>query len=211
MTPATDPRVTVDCYVRTDAISDATEARLAALRALRRDGAIDELEVRTWPKEVVLSPVTETTEVVGRYRTFERWADQWGVSVEPPFSLERRTSELTGESREVLVTPAFCLAVYANGRLREVFPHRSEGTTHTAEDAIEVLRRGVPTVDGELSTTAGSDHCPECDVPLVTGQGLYACPDCEWVAVATGSGTYRQYEASMRRTGRDDGSALLRR
>lgn len=212
MTQPTEPNVTVDCYVRTDAISDPVEARLEAVRDLAREGTVDEWEVRTWPKEVVLSAVTEGSLAVERFRTFRRWAEQWAVRIEPPFSVETRTSEFTGESRDVLVTPAFCLAVYANGRLREVFPHHSKGTTHTVEDAVETLRRGVPTVDVPVPGTANPEHCPECDVRLSRGQGLYACPDCEWVAVATGPGTYRQYEPAGRAADAGpDGSKILRR
>lgn len=204
MTQTTDPHVTVDCYVRTDAVSDQVESQLAAVQALAREGLVDELAVRTWPKEVVLSSVTEGSVTVERYRMFRRWADQWGATVEPPFVVERRNSEFTGETREVLVAPALCLAVYANGRLREVFPHNSEGTTYTVEDAIETLRRGVPTANETLPATADANHCPECDVPLSRGQGLYACPDCEWIAVATGPGTYRHHESEERSPGRDD-------
>jgi hypothetical protein len=212
MTQANEPHVTVDCYVRTDAVSDPVEGTLSAVRTLAREGTVDEWEVRTWPKEVVLSTVTEGSVAVETFRTFRRWADQWSVSIEPPFSVETRSSEFTGESRRVLKTPALCLAVYANGRLREVFPHHSKGTTHTVEDAIETLRRGVPTVNGTMTGTASPDHCPECDVQLSTGQGLYACPECEWVAVATCRGAYREYEATAQPADADAGeSPLLRR
>lgn len=195
---ATSAHVAVDCYVRADAVSDPLEADLAALRGLARDGAVDELRVRVWPSEVVLSPLTEDSLAVDRYRTFREWAAQWAVRVEPPFRRETRRSEFTGETREVLRTPALCVAVRVNGRLREVFPHRSRDTTYSVADAIDALERGVPTVDGALSVHVRPDHCPECDVPLASGQGLYACPECEWVGVATGSGTYRRHDVEER-------------
>ena len=205
--PATEAHVAVDCYVRADAVSDPLEADVAALRRLERDGTVDDVRVRVWPSEVVVSPLTEETLAVRRYRTFREWAAQWAVRVEPPFRRETRRSEFTGETREVLRTPALCVAVRVNGRLREVFPHRSQGTTYSVGDAVDALERGAPTVDGALSVAVRPDHCPECDVPLSTGQGLYACPDCEWVGVATGSGTYRRLDADAPSFEGDDGES----
>lgn len=198
--------VAVDCYVRTDAISDPVEAQLDAVTDLERTGVVDELSVRTWPAEVVLTPLTAETLAVRRYRTFAEWAAQWGAEVEPPFRRTTRDSGLTGETREVLRTPAVCLAVRVDGRLREVFPHTSKGTTYTVADAVAALSNGVLTLDDsvdadpvapddvEVRDTAGEDRCPECDGPLATGQGLYACPDCGWVGVPTGSGSLLGYD-----------------
>lgn len=191
----TEPHVAVDCYVRTDAVSDPIEADVESLRALTRDGRIDEFTVRTWPGEVVLSPLTEESLPVERYQTFQQWAAQWGVRIEPPFQRETRRSVYTGETREVLTTPALCLAVRVDGRLREVFPHSSKGTTHTITDAIETLKRGVPTGEEMPPEAPRSERCPDCAVSLASGQGLYACPECEWVGMATGHGTYRRFES----------------
>lgn len=193
--PATGGHVSVECYVRADAISDPVEARIEDLRALARSGTVDEYSVRTWPAEVVLAPLTEETLAVDRYRTFRRWAAQWGVRVEPPFRRTTRRSELTGETREVLRTPSLCLAVHVDGRLREVFPHTSKGTTYDVADALETLAAGVLTVDDSVDVEpVGPLDCPRCDVPLATGQGLYACPECQWVGVANRDGTVQPYD-----------------
>lgn len=211
--PTPGGRVSVDCYVRADAISDPVESRVESLRALARNGAIDEYTVRTWPAEVVLAPVTEETLAVERYRTFRQWAAQWGVRVEPPFRRTTRRSELTGETREVLHTPSLCLAVHVDGRLREVFPHRSKGTTYGVADALATLESGVLTVDDTVAADpVGPRDCPRCDVPLVTGQGLYACPDCEWVGVANAGGTVRRFDiAESAEEERDDAEPSLLR
>lgn len=193
--PRPEGRVTVDCYVRADAISDPVESRVESVKALENEGIVDECSVRTWPSEVVLTPLTEGTLAVRRFRTFEEWAAQWGVHIDPPFRRNTRRSELTGETREVLQTPTVCLAVYVDGRLREVFPHRSKGTTYSVADAVESLRSGALAVDESVAgTPTRADHCPRCDVPLSTGQGLYSCPDCGWVGVATGRGAVQRYE-----------------
>lgn len=195
--PSTGGHVSVECYVRADAISDPVEGRIEDLRALASDGTVDEYAVRTWPAEVVLAPLTEETLAVERYRTFRRWAAQWGVRVEPPFRRTTRRSELTGETREVLRTPSLCLAVHVDGRLREVFPHTSKGTTYDVADALETLAAGVLTVDDSVDVEpVGPQDCPRCDVPLSTGQGLYACPDCRWVGVADEGGIVQPYDLS---------------
>lgn len=210
--PEADPertpprRVAVDCYVRTDAISDPVETQLEAVTELERTGVVDELSVRTWPAEVVLTPLTAETLAVDRYRTFAEWAAQWGAEVEPPFRRLTRDSGMTGETREVLRTPALCLAVRIDGRLREVFPHTSKGTTYSVADAVAALSEGILTLDEELDSgspktrrvefhdAVGNDSCPECDGHLATGQGLYSCPSCDWVGVASGRGTLLGYE-----------------
>lgn len=191
----TEGHVAVDCYVRADAISDPVESHLESVRSLARDGAVDEWRVQVWPSEVVLTPVTEESLAVERFRTFDQWAAQWGVHIDPQFRQVTRNSDLTGETREVLRTPTLCLAVHVDGRLREVFPHRSKGTTYSVEDAIETLRDGVPTVtDSGTDAPAGADHCPECEGQLTTGQGLYSCPRCRWTGVAAGRGGLRRYD-----------------
>lgn len=193
--PRPEGHVAVDCFVRADAISDPVESRVTSVMALESEGIVDECSVRTWPSEVVVTPLTEETLAVRRYRTFEEWAAQWGVHIDPPFRRNTRRSELTGETREVLQTPAVCLAVYVDGRLREVFPHRSKGTTYSVADAVETLRSGALSVDQSVaSPPTPADHCPRCDVTLSTGQGLYVCPDCGWVGVATGRGAVQRYE-----------------
>lgn len=187
--------ICVDCYLRSASLAGPLDETLATVQGLVDDGTIDEVAVHTWPSTVVLSEETEHTDVVDTFRTFEAWAAQWNVSIEPPFGVESRTSRITGDEREVLVTPVLCLAVSVNGALREVFPHHADDTTYTVEDALTALAQGAVTVDTELTQplTTPDDHCPWCEVPLETGQGLYACPDCDWVGIATGPGEYRQY------------------
>lgn len=184
--------ITVDCYVRTDSISDPVEEHLEAVRGLHERGLVDGLNVDAWPKEVVLSEYTEDLDVVRAFRTFEEWAAQWAVAIDPPFELDVRSSRLTGEEREILRTPALCLAVSIDGRLREVFPHRSEGRTYSIDDALETLER-IASPGEEPTPDLGPDEsCPRCGVRLATGQGLYACSECDWSGIATGRGTFHR-------------------
>lgn len=185
--------VTVDCYVRTDSISDPVEEHLAALEQLADRGIVDRLSVDAWPKEVVLSEYTEHLDVVRAYRTFQEWAAQWAVHLDPTFDVVDRSSSITGEQREILRAPSLCLAVSVDGRLREVFPHRSEGRTYSVDDAIETLERCGSTRDVSADRSRESG-CPRCGTALVTGQGLYACDECGWAGVATGPGRFSRHE-----------------
>ena len=193
------PHVRVDCYVRTASLTDPIEARLDALRELSQTGTVDDLEVHLWPERVVLSPTTEGHPAVACHRTFERWASQWGASVEPPFERETRTSRLTDETREVLVTPALCLAVSVNGHLEEVFPHTADGVTYGIDDGIAALSDREAVLEGASGSPMGlvdaaSGRCTGCDRAPVTGQGLYACPECHWVAVPGPGGRLEPFE-----------------
>lgn len=183
----------VDCYVRTDSISDPVEEHLASIERLTDRGVVDGLDVHAWPKEVVLSEYTEHLDVVRAFRTFQEWAAQWAVHIDPTFELDVRSSEFTGEEREVLRTPALCLAVSIDGRLREVFPHRSEGRTFSVDDALETLERCASTDEAPTADRATEAGCPRCGRDLATGQGLYACDECGWAGIASGPGTFHRH------------------
>lgn len=193
------PQIRVDCYLRAASLAGPMDETLTTIEGFAEDGTIDEWAVHTWPSEVVLSDATDHVDVVETYRTFEAWADQQDVRIDPPFTVETRTSQLTGGSRDVLVTPVLCLAISAGGSLQEVLPHRTDETTYTVEDALGALARGEVTVNAGLTPplTIENDHCPWCEMPLDTGQGLYVCADCDWVGIATGPGTYRPYRAGF--------------
>lgn len=193
--------VNVDCYVRTDSISDPVEEHLSSLERLADRGVVDGLDVYAWPSEVVLSEYTEHLDVVRAFRTFQEWATRWAVHLDPAFRLADRSSELTGEAREVLRTPALCLAVAVDGRLREVFPHRSGGRTYTVDDAIEALERRAEIRDDAASDRGPGGECPRCGGELETGQGLYACGACGWSGIAAGAGAFYRHDAADDPTG----------
>lgn len=95
-----------------------------------------------WPPTVVLTDDTTHTGVVETYLTFKQWAERRGVRIEPSFTVESRTSRITGEQREVLITPVRCLSISVEGALRSVAPHHSEATTYTVDNALDTLSRG---------------------------------------------------------------------
>lgn len=201
--------IRVESYVRKASLVAPVDSTLRTLDHLEDDGVIDEFEVNAWPGEVRMGAGPPHGDVVDVFEEFDAWADQWNVSIRPPFAVETRSSEITGETREVLITPVQCLAIYVNGVLGEVFPHSTEptggGETYTVGDALTLLEeRDIRSVgSGQSPDTAigrrppaveatdDADGCPACGTQFVTGQGVYACPDCHWTGIATGPRQYR--------------------
>lgn len=184
--------VTVACHVRAPMLLEPVDSHVETLRACESEDAIDSLLLRSWPDKVRLSEDGPHQEVIERFERFERWADRRGVSVRPPFERRTVTKAITDETRELLVTPLICLAVYRDEELVGVFPHSTEEDTYTVADAIATLRTGeVPTPLGSApspstaSASGSGETCPECGAALVNGQGLFSCSNCEWVGTAT--------------------------
>lgn len=196
----TAPTRTIVAHVRAPLLLEPVDSQIETLRACESEGAIDDLLLRSWPKEVTRSETSPHQEVLKAYERFESWADRRGVSIRPPFRERTSTSQVTGETRELLVTPLLCLEVYADDEFVGVFPHsEADGDeTYTSDEAIATLRTGeLPTPLGEEPTVepaANDGACPECGSSLVDGQGLYACAECEWVGTATATGEFAAFE-----------------
>ncbi|QLK26055.1 hypothetical protein HYG81_18570 [Natrinema zhouii] len=207
--------ITAVCHVRAPLLLEPVDAQIETLQACESEGSIDELLLRSWPKEVTLSEESPHQEVIENFERFAQWADERGVSVRPPFRKRTTTSQVTGTTRERLVTPLLCLELYDDDELVGVFPHSNETTdeTYTTDEAIATLRTGeLPTPLGSVSDvdagleSATSDTCPDCGGSLVDGQGLFACSDCGWVGTVTESG---RYESRPARPARERESAIL--
>ncbi|MEY7849931.1 HTH domain-containing protein [Natrarchaeobius sp. A-rgal3] len=186
--------VTAVCYVRAPLLLEPVDRQIETLQACESEGTIDDLLLRSWPKEVTRSSETPHGEVLETFERFERWAKRRGVSVQPPFRERTSTSQITGKTTELLVTPLLCLEVYVDEQLVGVFPHSEDEETYTTDEVIAALRTGErPTPLGaepaarELSS---DDTCPDCGGELIDGQGLFACSDCGWVGASTPSGEY---------------------
>jgi hypothetical protein len=186
--------LTTVCHVRAPLLLEPIDEQIETLQACESEGAIDDLLIRSWPKEVALSEESPHQEVLANYETFTQWADERGVTVRPPFRERSTTSQVTGKTRELLVTPLLCLELYADDELLGVFPHSDEATdeTYTTDEAIATLRTGeIPAPLGSSGDTAGglesttSTSCPDCGGTLIDGQGLFGCSDCGWVGTVT--------------------------
>lgn len=116
-----DPRICVECHARMASFAAPVDTTLRTLEGLDADGVIDGLTVDAWRGEVRLGDESSDNDTAARFEEFAAWADQWDVSIRPPFSVETRHSELTGDTRKVLVTPVPFLAVYVDGALPIIF------------------------------------------------------------------------------------------
>ncbi|MFB1063912.1 HTH domain-containing protein [Natrinema sp. H-ect4] len=207
--------ITTVCYVRAPLLLEPVDAQVETLQACESEGAVDDLLLRSWPKEVALSEESPHQEVLENFERFAQWADERGVSVRPPFRKRTTTSQVTGTTRERLVTPLLCLELYADDELIGIFPHTNEAAeeTYTTDEAIATLRTGeIPTPLGSVRDadasleSAMSDTCPDCGGALIDGQGLFACSDCGWIGTVTESG---RYETRPDRPARERESALI--
>ncbi|WP_049924957.1 HTH domain-containing protein [Halopiger goleimassiliensis] len=185
------PELTVVCHVRAPLLLEPIDRQIETLQACESEGRIDDLLLRSWPKEVTRSDTSPHHEVLEAYDRFSQWADERGVSIEPPFRERTKTSQVTGETTELLVTPLVCLELYVDDELVGVFPHTEGDETYTTDEVIAELRTGtVPDPLGEspTRTRTSSTDCPACGDELIDGQGLFACAECGWIGTLTDSG-----------------------
>lgn len=194
----TSPRsaTAVDCYVRASSLVEPVDSTVERLREFDRRGVIDELRVEAWPDDVPLDGAPEHSAIVGRFETFQTWADGLGASIEPAFTVRERTTLVADEIEAVLVLPVVCLAIHVDGELASVVPHTKGTTTYTVDDALAELeardapstRVRDPSADRPPGPTAATKtrwhwRCPACGKELANGQGLYACSTCSWVGI----------------------------
>ena len=215
---ATSTDVTAVCHVRAPLLLEPVDRQVETLRACESEGAVDDLLLRSWPKEVTLTDDTPYQEALESFERFEQWADRRGVSVRPPFRERTATNQISGETTDVLIMPMLCLELYADDELIGVFPHTDEDAdeTYTTDEAIAALRTGeLPTpLGGEPEATAAAtatdarvDDCPDCDASLIDGQGLFACPECGWLGTVTETGQLVAREEATRAIERETPTA----
>lgn len=199
----TETEITAVCHVRAPLLLEPVDRQIETLRACESEGTVDELLLRSWPKEVALTDESPYQEALESFERFDDWAAKRGVSVRPPFRERSTTSQITGETKELLVMPLLCLELYADDELVGVFPHTDEEAeeTRTTDEVIATLRTGeLPTPLGggdepeaaseSTASAANSNDCPDCGGSLIDGQGLFACPDCGWIGSITEAGQY---------------------
>lgn len=192
--PRTTAPVTVVCYARPAQFAEPIDTPIQTLTHLETESVIETLLVRTWPAELSLTAAAPRDEPLVAFEQFRAWADRAGVSICPPFEQVSRTSTITGEQQDVLRTPLCCLACYIEDDLVAVYPHTDSEQTTSVTDAIARLRtderlEGLTVSAQPEPSSVGT--CPECGTSCLSGQGIYACFDCRWVADTTPAGHYR--------------------
>lgn len=141
MTDSTS-RFDVDCYVRPP-VEGATRQVVETLETHDRAGRLNSLTVETWPAAVSRDS-TVTTDVLETVEGFREWASERGARLEPAFSFDEPTHDLTGERRSLVRLPVVCLAVYEDDDLYCVIPNRTEERTCTVWKALETLEPDDP-------------------------------------------------------------------
>lgn len=164
--------ICVECYVRTSSVVAPVDSTLRTLDRLETDGTIDTVTVDAWPATVRLGEPSPHSDVVDLFEEFDAWAEQWDVSIRPPFTVDTRTWEITGTTREVLTTPVQCLAIYANSSLQKVYPHTvsraDDDITYTVEHALGLLEEhDVPAFEIDQSPDISPNRrtVPDQDAP----------------------------------------------
>ena len=197
----TDPKaIAVVCHARASLALDPIDAKIRTLRRCAREDRVGAVDVRYWPGEVKLSEVGETNPIVDVYDDYREWADAAGVDIHPPFRLRESKRIVDDHATKLLVMPAFCLALYEEGRLVGVFPHQEGELQRSAAEPIAALRTGrvsellstLPAPEWEVDVTSPpatigdrgvrSLRCPDCSGTLLNVQGILACSDCSWTA-----------------------------
>lgn len=172
---------TLVCHARTPLVFDPVEERVERAQALEGSDLVDNVVVRSWPETVRYDDDGPHREVVEGFQRFEAWADRLGVTVRPPFETRTRTSLVEDDGVDVLVTPVLCLALYRDERLVSVFPHSEDEETYTVERALDRLEADeLPRPLRGSADPPDARDCPECDAPLLNGQGVFVCSDCAW-------------------------------
>ncbi|MXV64395.1 hypothetical protein GS429_20455 [Natronorubrum sp. JWXQ-INN-674] len=190
----TTPTTTVVCHVRAPLLLEPVDRQIETLQACESEGTIDELLLRSWPKEIALTDESPYQEALESFERFERWADEHGVSIRPPFRKRSTTSQISGETRTLLVMPLACLEVYADDELVGVFPHSDDGSeeTYTTDEAIAALRTGaLPTplggagetgvsavVDADVNGSASANANADTNGNANANANSSDCPDC---------------------------------
>ncbi|WP_254538257.1 HTH domain-containing protein [Halomarina litorea] len=186
------PDITVTCYVRPSLLLEPVDSHIRTLREAEADGQIDALLLRSWSDQITLTRAGPASEGVEAFERFTEWAYAEGVSIQPPFDVRRRDSLITGECREVLVTPLCCLAVYVGSTLVGVYPHVDDGEPRSVTDAIAALRTGELREEAAALPATSTEDCPRCGGVLLNGQGVFGCSeaDCEWVGLRDEEGAF---------------------
>lgn len=146
--------IRIECYVRAAPVGAPVDETIKTLREYDQRDVIEGFTVDVWPDEVALTGETKEMALIEEYRRFQIWAEQAGVSLQPAFRIREQATLVSDQPARTLVLPMVCLAIYADGELVTVVPHRTDETTYTVKDAladlsgpartISVPSRGVP-------------------------------------------------------------------
>ncbi|QLK27398.1 hypothetical protein HYG81_07305 [Natrinema zhouii] len=173
--------LTVEAYIRSRQPPEPIDTNVETLHRLESASVIDDLSLHAWPDTIALSERTPHSRAVDAFERMQMWADEHEFSIRPPFSVRTTTSTYTDETRTTLRTPVMCLAVYADERLANVFPHSWGDERDSVADGIAALETADLEAFTSTPTPSASppDRCPACDSGLTIVQGIGVCQGCD--------------------------------
>ena len=139
MTATEDTRV--DVYLRERVpppVSETIQATVERLRALEREGTIEELSVESWGICTAACADDDET-AAATIEEFEQWADRTDHSLQPAFGRREVSSMFCEEPVHRHEVPILSIAVYGGDELEYVAPCSDGERTHTVEDCLDAL------------------------------------------------------------------------
>lgn len=113
------------------------------LEHLQEEGTIAGVTTAAWGGLIETVPIAATEGFVpparARVDEFETWAARHGVTLKPAFETREIGLLTADETREAIVPPVVCLAVYQGDELKRVFPHADGEAVHTVHDGLDRL------------------------------------------------------------------------
>lgn len=99
------------------------------------------------------------------------------------------------EHQELLRTPCLCFVLYVGDQLVAVDTVGSH--THRVRDVIATLRTGEQPPEDTTTPSASAPigRCPEYGTACLSGQGIYTCLVCRWIAGTTAGDHYQEIPA----------------
>lgn len=152
MTATEDTRV--DVYLRervSPPVAETIQTTVQRLRALEREGTIEELSVDSWG--ICSSEYTDGDgTAAATIEEFEQWADRTDHTLQPAFERREVSSAFCEGSVHYHEVPILSIAVYEGDELEHVAPCSDGERTHTVEDCLDALAGS----DGATSTDVSS-------------------------------------------------------
>lgn len=138
---------TVEVYVRSSRYGNPLNEQIEQLYRIVENGYVEDVTVHSWPTHVTLDSRACDDAVIATFEEFAKWANMHGVSVYPPFEVRQRRSQITGESRDELVLPTLCMAVYDRSGSNPFPPLVGRGYLHSRESARRASRDRTAVTD----------------------------------------------------------------
>lgn len=166
--PNTDPRVSVELYVRSlapRAGRGRLERTVRRLEELDDRDDLEEYQVYVTGRTVPPSPAEAVTEfgafLHNRVAVFQEWAHRTGRSLDCCFERRSVDSRFTGERHDAIAVPELLLAEYVGGDLRFVAPCLDDETQVTVADRLATLEGEAPTAESDRLERARADPSAE--------------------------------------------------